>query len=213
MLRAPFDLSLARKVLFAAEIVDAVTLQPVTSGIRVSATGLGRRPIVNYDGVFVWLEEGANQPLQVIVDARDTAYESVAVPAPILPARSVRIELAPAYAYPFPPGATALRGRLIESPLGDPVAVAGAEVHLQWIDDPQPGTVWADSPVRSHSAANGDFAALMRFTPSQAPRALGKGIAARLSVTRGPDTRVSNPFTLDLGRIGGGPFAWSDLTP
>ena len=214
-LREPVDQAYTRKVLFAAEIVDAATLMPVRSGIKVTASGLSRAPVVNYDGMFVWLDEGAHTPLQVVVDASDAPYESVAVPVPVLPLRSVRIELAPTYGYPFPPGVTALRGRLIESSAGDPVAAADAEVHLQWIDDSQTGTVWADSPVRSHSAANGDFAALLRFTPSQMPREAGKGVAARLSVTRGAAARTSTQFTLDLGRTDGGmlPFAWSDLTP
>lgn len=206
----------ARKMLFAAEIIDAVTLVPVTKDIRVTATGLKNSPIINYGGSFVWLEDGGRQPLDVVVDASDTQYESITVTAPVLPARSVRIELAPRCGYAFPPGVTALRGTLLESLFGTPAPVVGAELWLQWIDDNASGTNWVDAPTHSHSGDSGDFAALLRLSPAQVPRAdAGGGVIARLSVRRAGATRTSTQFSLGLSRITSGlpPFAWSELVP
>jgi len=206
----------SRKMLFAAEIIDAVTLEPVRNDLRVTATGLKNTPIINYGGSFVWLEEGGRQPQTVVVDASATQYESVTVPAPVMPARSVRIELAPSYSYPFPPGVTALRGTLIENLFGTPTPVIGAELWLQWIDDNASGTSWIDAPTHSHSGAKGDFAALLRLSPAQVPRAdAGGGVIGRLSVRREGVTRTSTQFSLGLGRITTGlpSFVWSELVP
>ena len=205
-----------RRSLFAAEITDAVTLAPVTNDINVSATGLRNAPIVNWGGSYVWLEEDGGQPQNVVIDAVGTQYESVSVPAPVPPARSVRVELAPRYGYAFPPGVTAVRGSLIESLFGMPTPVVGGEVWLQWIDDNAPGTSWVDAPTHSHSGTNGEFAALLRFSPAQVPKAdAGGGVIARLSVRRESTTRRSAQFSLGLGRITAGqpPFAWSELKP
>ena len=82
--RLPLERAFTRRMLFAAEIIDAVTLEPVTKDLQVKATGLNNNPIVNYDGFFVWLEEANRQPQAVIVDASLTPFESVTVPAPVL---------------------------------------------------------------------------------------------------------------------------------
>jgi hypothetical protein len=213
-IRIPSELAYTRNVLFAAEIVDAVTLQPVTRGIKVSATGLARKPIVNYSGAFVWLEEGTAKPLQIVVVATNSPYESITLPAPA--ARSMRIELAPRYDYPFTSGITALRGSLIENLTDSPaVPVPDAEVWLQWIDDTASGTTWVDAPTRSHSRANGDFAALLRLTPKQVPRTVPTGVRGRLRVSRGGGPRASVEFSLPEGRVADAlpPFAWSELLP
>ena len=62
-------------MLFAAEIVDAVTLEPVTRGLDVRATGLKRTPIINSSGYFVWLEEGGQQPQDVVIEASNAVRE------------------------------------------------------------------------------------------------------------------------------------------
>jgi len=206
----------ARRSLFAADITDAVTLAPITTDINVSATGLRNGPILNLSGSYVWLEEDGSQPQTVVIDATGTQYESVSVPAPVPPARSVRVELAPRYGYAFPPGVTAMRGSLIESLFGTPRPVVGAEVWLQWIDDNAPGTHWVDAPTHSHSGTNGEFAALLRFSPAQVPRADADGaVIARLRIRRETAVRSSAQFSLALGRITAGqhPFAWNELTP
>ncbi|MEA2894755.1 MAG: hypothetical protein QOJ84_370 [Bradyrhizobium sp.] len=211
----PPEQAFRRKVLFAAEIVDAVTLEPVTQGLEVQATGLKRKPIVNCGGFFVWLEEGNLQPQQVVIDASKTFYESIAVPAPLAPDKSVRIELAPRSDYPFASGACALRASLVESSSGTRTPVVGAEIRLQWIDDHAAGTVWVDAPTHSHSGTNGDFAAPLRLTPKQVPRLdAGGGMRAQLRASRQGITRTSAEFSLPVGRITDSPpFAWNDLTP
>lgn len=212
----PLEQAYARKVLFAAEVIDAVTLDPVTRGVEVTATGLARKPIVNCGGFFVFLEESGAQPQQVIVSAANTPYESITVAAPQPPARRVRIELAPRYEYPFAPGITAMRGTLIESLAGNRVAVSGAEVWLQWIDDTAGGTVWVDAPTHAHSSANGDFAAILRLSPNQVPRPNASGgLIVRLRARREATTRTSSEFALQQGRVADAlpPFAWTELVP
>lgn len=215
-IHSPLEQAYRRRVLFAAEIVDAVTLGPVTRGLDVRATGLKRTPVINSSGFFVWLEEGGQQPQDVVIEASKTPYESITVPALLQPDRSIRIELAPRYDYPFPAGVTAMRGGLIEARVNPPVPVAGAEIWLQWIDDNAAGTTWVDAPTHSHSAGNGDFAALLRLSSQQQPRLNADGsLRARLRVRRPAGTLTSAEFSLREGRVSGPPlpFAWNELVP
>jgi hypothetical protein len=212
----PIEQAYRRRVLFAAEIVDAVTLEPVTRGLDVRATGLKRTPIINSSGYFVWLEEGGQQPQDVVIEASKTPYESITVPALLQPDSSIRIELAPRYDYPFPAGVTAMRGGLIEARVNSPVPVAGAEIWLQWIDDNAAGTTWVDAPTHSHSGDKGDFAALLRLSSQQQPRLNADGsLRARLRVRWSAEVRTSAEFSLREGRVSGPslPFAWNELVP
>lgn len=205
------EIAFIRRVGLAAEIVDGVTLVPVRAGIKVSAEGLKRKPIVNSSGFFVWLEEPDREAEAIVVDAAETDYES-ARGEPVAPPRHVRIELAPKPTYAFPTGATAYRGTLRESRYGPPVAIAGAEVRLQWTGDDG----WVDAPLASRSAANGDFVATLRLAPKQDPRAHAEGgIAARLRIDRDGRVRTSAEFALVQGRVGAAaqPFIWDDLNP
>jgi hypothetical protein len=212
----PAEQAYTRKLLFAAEVLDAVTLEPVTRAIEVTATGLKRKPTINCDGLFVFLDEGSAQPGRVVVNAAMTPYESVTVAAPVPPAKRVRIELAPRFEYPFTRGATAMRGTLIENLTGNRVAVVGAELWLQWIDDSAGGATWVDAPTHSHSGSNGDFAAILRLSPTQVPRSTAGGaLSGRLRVRRQGATRTSAEFSLHEGRVADAlpPFAWSELVP
>ena len=202
---------------FATELVDAVTLERVTSDVKVSAHGLLNRPIVSASGFFVWLEEAAREPTHVLVDAAGTPYESTLVPVPVLPQRSVRIELSPRASYPFTRGTTGWRGNLVERLFGTAEVVSGAEVWLQWIDDSAAGTTWRDATTHSHTDARGDFAAVLRLAPSQLaqPHPEG-GISARLRVRRdGGSVRSSTEFSLPEGRVADAPaaYAWGELEP
>ncbi|MDR5761463.1 hypothetical protein [Caballeronia sp. LZ035] len=227
-----------RRVLFAVEIVDAVTLDPVTTDIVVSAEGLLRKPVVNHAGLYVFLAEGDALPANVIVSAEGSPYESVTVAAPVPPARMVRVQLAPRYAYPFVAGVTAMRGALIESVADDRVPVVDAVIGLQWLDqlddagvvpdaragdeadlggpddDVNPKAIWIDPGLRSHSAATGDFAAVLRLTPSDRPaRTIDGALRVRLRVERGNAVRMSDEFPLWQGRVADAlpPFAWDEL--
>src|SRR5687768_5297893 len=95
----PPETAYNRRLLCAAEMVDAVTLARVTQDLKVSAPGLRRKPMINASGYFVWLEEGGATPERIVVDASDTAYASAESPPPEPPEKSVRIELAPRYGY------------------------------------------------------------------------------------------------------------------
>ncbi|WP_157866087.1 hypothetical protein [Mesorhizobium japonicum] len=208
----PRETAFTRRVLFAAEIIDAVTLEPVTKDIKVRATGLRNKPVINASGIFVWLEEGAARPLDVVVDASATQYIGATVAAPVPPKKSVRIELAPRYGYPFQTGVSALRGSLRESRFGTPERVQDAEVWLQWSDD----AGWMDAPTRSTTAANGDFAVLLRLAPDQDPNPHPSGgWNVRLKVRRDGMTRTSADIPFQQGRINSAkePFAWDELTP
>ena len=205
----PLDAAWTRRVLCAAEIVDAVTLEPVTENLTVRVTGLKRRPVVNRSGFHVWLEEGDAKPQRIFVDASRTLYANAESAPPAPPNKSVRIELVPRVAYPFPAGATVLRGTLRQSRFGTPTPVAGAAVQLQWGDD----TDWVDAPTRVTSEDNGDFAAPLRLAPKAEPRLVPGGLAVRLRITRNGSTRTSDEFALPPGRVtpGGQPFIWDDL--
>jgi hypothetical protein len=208
----PLDAAYSRRLLCAAELVDAVTLERVTADLKVTALGLQRKPTINASGFFVWLEEGGAAPTRILVDASDTSYASTESGPPAPPEKSVRIELAPRFAYPFPPGATALRGTLRVSRFGRPEPVAGATVRLQWSD----GVGWIDAPVAVTSETSGDFAAPLRLAPKAEPRTLpGGGLAVRLRITRNGTTRTGDEFALAAGRVGSRdqPFIWDDLHP
>jgi hypothetical protein len=211
----PPDHAYTRRMLFAVEVVDAVTLDPLTRGIEVKAEGLAQKPRINSGGFFVFLQEGGAVPLSVTVDASKTGSESVTVAPPVAPDRSIRVELAPRVDYPFVPGVTAMRGSLVESALADPATpVGGAELWLQWLDDVT--AAWVDAPTRSHSDARGNFAALLRLTPSQVSRPIdGRTVRSRLRVRRAGVTRTSAEISLPTGRVADAlpPFGWSELVP
>ena len=210
----PLEAGYLRRMLFAVEVIDAVTLDPLTRGVVVTADGLINKPVINSGGIFVFLQEGAAVPLSVTIDAQKTYSESITVAPPVAPARSIRVELAPRVGYPFQPGVTAMRGGLVESVPADPTPVPGAEIWLQWLDDLSAS--WTDAPTRSHSDAKGDFAALLRLTPSQMSRPVdGRTVSSRLRVRRGGVTRTSAQISLPTGRVADAlpPFGWSELVP
>jgi hypothetical protein len=198
-------------VLCAAEIVDAVTLEPVRTDIKVTADGLKRSPTVNSSGYHVWLEEGAAKPQRIVVDASRTEYADAEATPTASPQKPVRIELAPRYGYEFPQGATALRGTLLQSRFGARKPLAGARVRLQWSGD----LGWVDAPTLVTTEENGDFAAPLRFAPKDKPVVANGALIVRLRVTRQGVTRSSNQFELPRGRVTGAaaPFAWDDLNP
>jgi hypothetical protein len=203
-----------RNVRIAAEILDAVTLEPVRSGLAVTASGLDGKPIVNGSGFYVWLNEGTRQPFTIVVDAEGTPYESVTKAVPPLPDRRLRIELAPRASYPFGSGITSLRGTMITRRIGPRAPLAGAEVWLRWIDHAANGTTWVDIPVHSHTNANGDFAAIVRLAPAQVPVLDASGaIRGRLGARYQGVTRTSDEFAMLQGRVyeRSDPFVWNEF--
>ncbi len=205
----PLELAWSRRVLCAAEIIDAVTLERITQDLSIRVDGLTRPPRLNASGFHVWTEELGAQPQRFFVDASATNYADAEADPPVPPEKSIRIELAPRYSYAFPQGATALRGSLRASRFGAPRPIAGAKVRLQWSGD----NGWVDAPVVVTSDDHGDFAAPLRFGPSNKPVLTNGALTARLRITRGGFTRTSDPFALPRGRVTAAPesFIWEDL--
>lgn len=212
-LLSPAESAYQRKVLFAAEVLDGVTLGRITNGIVVRASALHRVPVVNCSGMFVWLDDGHPLvPQQVTVDPGLLPYQGASVAAPVLPDRMVQIQLAPGRGYAFQPGTTALRFSLIESDVGAPVAAVDTEVFLRWFD----AGAWTDAPVRSRTDAHGDSSVVLRFGRSDEPGKDGAGLLrVRLCAQRAGITTMTPEFSLPEGRVTDRalPFALNKFLP
>ena len=215
-----------RRVLFAVELLDAVTLERVSQGLKeVKAHGLQRKPIVNASGLFVWLDEDV-EPLQKISidpgmlpyevternrDQLNLEHDSAQGKWPL-----TSIELPPRVDYLFDVGITGLRGTLIEDRYrSEPVL--DAEVYLRWLD--QDG-IWRDAPTKSHTTARGgDFVTILRFAPADEPPPDVSNLTVRLRVRRGDDERGSADLKVLQGRVANPStpnqfvFAWDELQP
>jgi hypothetical protein len=227
----PFEVRLLeqaylRKVLFAVEVLDAVTLARVSQGLEVVADGLRGSPIVNAGGMFVWLDEDFAPLRTLSVIPGLLPYERVDLPAGQVKRPLTTIELSPRVGYPFAPGITGLRGTLIEERVASgerPVPVSGAEVRLRWLDDDVDAT-WRDAPTVSRTDVHGDFAAILRLPPKDVPKLDAGALTVRVRVRR-PDSneRGSDNLRLPQGRVAdpstfaSGPdaliFAWDELQP
>lgn len=210
----PSETAYLRRMRFAVEVLDAVTLARISNGLKVTVTGMGGKPIMNWGGLYVWLEEGDHQPEQVIVEPGALPYQGVSVPA--APDSLMRIELAPSRDYPFSTGITGLRTTLLETSGSPHTPAVGAEIWLQWIDDTSAGTTWVDAPTHSRTDNCGDFVAVLRLTPTQAPRldqATGD-IRVRLHAKHASTELNSTEFLLPQGRVTDHkPFAWDEFLP
>ena len=140
----PLEHAYSRNVLFAIELLDAVTLSRVSRGVKVVADGLLGKPIVNSSGLFVWLDEDIKNLRKVSIDPEHLPYEGLEweraklnLP-PIKPALTT-IELQPKVGYSFASGVTGLRGALIE----------------ERVNPPQPSTPVRNAAVRSACPAPG----------------------------------------------------------
>ena len=217
----PVETAYVREVLFAAEMIDVVTLARVSAGLDVTATGVSGKPIVNRSGFFVWRVEPGAQPQEIIVEPGALPYESARVavpPPPVPPAREwlVSVPLLPRRHYAFASGISGVRATLVEQfPATPQVPVADTVVFLQWVDDQAPGTAWRDAPTRARTDAEGDFVALLKLLPQQVARVNASGgFEVRLAVTHSGNTRFSIPFSLPQGRVvDPQPFARASLTP
>lgn len=216
----PLEESYRRRVLFAIELLDAVTLSRVTQGVKVSADGLHGKPMVNASGMFVWLDEDINQLEKIVIDPTTLPYESLEVePAQVRPLPALTtIQLQPRVDYVFAPGITGLRGTLVEDRFDPPTPVGNAAVRLQWLDDTNN---WHNAPTISHTdRKRGDFVSILRLAPTDVPH-LDKGeVTVRLRASRdGGAERGSNDIKLSQGRITDPSsankliFAWNELQP
>lgn len=213
----PAETSLTREVRLAVEVLDPVTCQRIRDGLRVQARGMLGKPIVNASGMFVWIREPGREPLEVVVDPGDLPYAGRTQPAPAAPGNFLSITLSPTSAYAFSTGLPGIRGRLVERRLDNPVQpVAGATVWMQWIDDSSGTETWIDAPVRAATDDNGEFAAITRLGPNQAPLADAQGnLRVRVAAIRGGATRRSPERSIPPGRVADMrvAFAWDEFLP
>lgn len=213
------ETSRERNVLFAVELLDAVTLERVNQGITVDAQGLRRKPVPNSGGVFVWIKQAPQEDMTALrflaIDTGELPFQSITLPSSQVQASQLTtITLAPRVSYPFQAGVMGVRGTFIESNFGTRRAVLDASVRLQWIDQ---SNNWIDSPPVSNTGVDkGDFVALLRLLPSDRPDMNTDGtVPVRLQADRPTAiTRYSPPFNLTPGRLSDPvQFAWDELQP
>lgn len=221
--KLPLENAYQRQSLFAIELLDGVTLERVTQGVKVTADGLQNKPVVNSGGVFVWLQEDITPLQKVTIDPGTLPYEKIErepadLTLPPDPRPLTTIELPPRVDYVFAAGVTGLRGTLIEAKVVPPVPVENAVVSLRWLDDD--GVTWRDAPTISHTNSKGDFVSFLRFAPSEIPIIdNNNSVTVRLRVRRNGNERSSTDFKLLQGRVTDPStldpltFAWDELQP
>jgi len=203
-----------RNSLFAIELVDAVTMERVSDGVKVAGEGLPK-PIVNGGGLFVWpgIEADFAKLRGISIDPDLLPYEKVELkPADVL-RPLMTVQLRPRVSYPFAAGITGIRGALIEElPPRPRVPVPHADVFLRWLDE---HGVWREAPTISRTETNGDFAAIVRLAPDDLPLLDPKGaMTVRLRVRRNFNERGTADMKLAQGRIADAlTFAWDELRP
>lgn len=213
-----------RRVLFAIELIDAVTLNRVSQGMKeVKAHGLQGKPIVNASGFFVWLDEDIEQLQKISINPGMLPYEETERNRAQLNLEHdgaqrkwplTSIKLSPRVDYPFGTGVTGLRGTLVEDRYrSEPVL--DAEVWLRWLDE---DNNWHDATTRSHTTAmGGDFVAILRLVPTDELDANRKLLTVRLRVTRSIGERGSADLNILQGRLASPStpnqfvFAWDEL--
>jgi len=216
---SPPEDAFQRRVLFALELLDAVTLARVHHDIQVTGVGLRRKHIVNESGVFVWLLEDFAGLQKITIEPGVLPYEGVEIPAAQVQLPLTRIELSPRPHYAFAAGVTGLRGTVIEERVDPPIPIPNAEVQLRWLDE---NSVWRDAPTISRTQKKGgDFAAILRLSSTEIPLLDANGaITVRLRVRRDTGSeRTSADFPLLQGRVtdpstlNALTFAWDELQP
>lgn len=216
------EVAYQRSIEFAIELIDPVTLERISQGVKVIAEGMRGKPIINTSGMFVWLKEGTELLREISIDPGVLPYVKVTVPVnqlnlpPTVPPLTT-IELPPRSDYAFAVGTTGIRGTLIETRIVPAVPIRDAEVHLQWKDED--GTTWRDAPNRSNTNENGDFISIVRLAPADVPSLDTSGaLTVRLLAKRnGANERHSGDVMIPLGRIADPSiidkliFAWDEL--
>jgi hypothetical protein len=205
VLAQPSEQGYQREVLFAIEVLDAVTLARISDGIDVIAEGLQQKPVVNTSGLFVWRGNDSTPLQRVRIDPGLQPYEGRTIERADLtldpnPRPLTTIQLSPRANYSFASGTTGVRGRLVETG-GDPgVPVEGAVISLRWLDDD--GTTWHDAPIESRTTKAGDFVVVLRLAPADTPLVDATGaLSVRVRLRRNSTTRFSQVLKLPQGRV------------
>jgi hypothetical protein len=217
-----------RQAIFGLELIDAVTLDRVYKGIRVTARGLPKDPKLNSSGVYFWLGERKNQIIESIsIDPVDRPFEPLIIPPIVLDgtARPIlhRVELAPRPDYPIPSGTMGLMDRLVEDAnAAQVIPVVNAQITLQFFEAIQPtGSVkWHDSRVVTHTNSNGDFVSIWRAKKEDEMKDVmpEPNVSLRIQVQRDGLTRSSQPWEQPFGEFrfpkpdAKQKFAWNSMT-
>lgn len=213
----PAEAAYDRRVLFAVQLLDPVTLRFVYEGVKVEVAGMQHAPIVSASGSFVWLEQTGATPGMVRVEPGDLPYEKEQVPAPLPPSRLRRITLRPRMGYAFPDGVTAMRSALYETWADPPVPVGDQTVRLRWLDDSVMPPVWVDAATATRTDESGGFVAFLRLLPTMSPAVVAATGYIRLTLSVGPDAGPrsnSNEWSMPQGRTSDlSPFFQDDLHP
>jgi hypothetical protein len=224
-IRLPLERAYTREAMLALELLDSVTLERVTQGVEVTAKGLTGRPILNHGGLFVWLKEDVAKLEKLLIEPGVAPFERVEIAAAQVARPLHRVQLKPLVSYPFAPGITAIRGRLVEKdnmPRAAPrVAIAGATIRLEWLDDD--GVTWHPWLAPAVTNAVGDFTAMVRLargrlhedgTPPRPddPRLDADGnMSVRLFAKRANGVQKQKVVRFPQGRVADKTYAWDDL--
>lgn len=209
-----------RLSMFAIEVVDAITLERITSGVKFTVEGLNHAPTQNASGLKVWGKEEATRLRRVTIDPQKLPYEAIELSpddiAELVQAASSgqalikTVQLPPGDGEPVPANLTVYRGALLEG-ASTPVPVPGAAASLEWLDGTNWNSIDTEFPIRS---ASGTFIIVLRIPPEHLPPLDQDGNATvRLRVRIGAERRRSLPLQLAWGKANTAPspFFWRDL--
>lgn len=217
-LQMKLDVAFHHDVLFGIELLDPVTLKQVYRGFEVAAIGLRHEPFLTQSGIFAWRAENNENLQKITIDPGRRPFTPIELSAAEMqglpPARPLKsVVLSPTVNYPFSDGVTGLVGTVIISQT-DRKPITDAVILLQW-KEVERG--WQGAPTESHTNADGDFAAVLRLTPTQTPQLTEGLVTVRLQVTWQSGQRHSDEFTLSLGKvtrptsINNQTFIWDEL--
>ncbi|HEV8214266.1 MAG TPA: hypothetical protein VGP95_00480 [Gemmatimonadaceae bacterium] len=221
-LQIPMETAYTRKAAFAIELLDPMTLDRVSDGVTVTATGLRRtKGKPNTLGLFVWVDEDTSALTKVSIDTGSLPYESIDLTPgdlqlPVKPHPLTTVQLAPALSYSFARGTTGARGTLIEDTVTR-APVANAEIYLRWLDE---SLNWQEAPIHSHTTKSGDFVSVLRLGRDNKPHVDNGAVTVRVHALRpGFGERHSDDVQLPQGLITDPTtmpaltFAWDALQP
>ena len=194
MMSRPFDLLLPleqaflREAMLAVELLDPVTLERVSRGVKVTAVGLTSTPIVNFSELFVWLQQPTTNFQKLIIEPGTRPFERVEIPAaqvqPSPQVADVGLQRAGRV------GGRAVAPQRVGQPLRRDHVTAGeheqaedralptpAQVDLGAVAGPDRREGPQDAQVQpriARSAAHADAARLRHDAPSPAPSVRGR---------------------------------------
>lgn len=211
--RLPLEQAYVRDAMLAVELLDPVTLERVSRGVKVTAVGLASAPIVNFGELFVWLQQSTANFQKLVIEPGTRPFERMEISAAQVQQPLHTVELTPLASYPFTPGITVIRGSLYETKVPEgatPAPVAGATIRLEWLDEDK--VTWTASPARAVTNAKGDFTSILRLAPEQVSLVDAQGMMTiRLFAKRAAGSEKHKEFQLPHGRVKDEVYAWDQL--